>query len=45
LAQHVKKVFLVHGEPSQTEALRGAIENRFNLAVTIPSRGQTFELN
>ena len=45
LAQHVKKVFLVHGEPSQTEALKGAIEKRFNLSVTIPSRGQTFELN
>ncbi len=44
LAKGLKKLFLVHGEPSQTTALAAAVLERFGLAAVIPSRGQSFEL-
>lgn len=44
LAPHLKKVFLVHGEPSQTAALQEAIEKEYSLETAIPRRGESFEL-
>ncbi len=43
-APGLKRVFLVHGEPGQSEALARAIRERYELDVVIPKRGQTFEL-
>jgi metallo-beta-lactamase family protein len=40
----LKHVFLVHGEISQAEALKKAIEEKYRLRVTIPARGQSFPL-
>lgn len=40
----LKRVFLVHGEPSQSAALARAIEQRYGVPVTVPGRGETFEL-
>jgi len=40
----VKKVFLVHGEPSQTAALAKAIQDQYALDVVMPKRGETFDL-
>ncbi len=40
----LKKVFLVHGELSQAEALKAAIEERYGLDVVIPSSGDSFDL-
>ncbi len=44
LAGTLKKVFLVHGEPSQSAALAKAIQQQYELEVTTPRRGETFEL-
>lgn len=40
----LKRVFLVHGEPAQSASLARAIEGRFRIPVTIPSRGESFSL-
>ena len=40
----LKSVFLVHGEPLQQEALKKAIEARYQLQVLIPKRGDSFTL-
>jgi metallo-beta-lactamase family protein len=40
----LKRVFLVHGEPAQAEALARAIRERYDLDVVIPTRGQSFDL-
>jgi len=45
LAPHLKKVFLVHGEPSQSAALKEAVEREYGLETVIPCRGQSFELS
>ena len=45
LASGLKKVFLVHGEASQSEALKDAIEERYGLDVAIPAPGDSFPLN
>lgn len=45
LAKGLKKLFLVHGEPAQTEALAAAVRERFGLTAVIPSRGQSFDLD
>jgi metallo-beta-lactamase family protein len=42
LAKSVKHVFLVHGEYLQQQALAAVIKDRYNLAVTIPDRGDSF---
>lgn len=42
LVSTVRHVFLVHGEYSQQQALATAIQDRYNIAVTIPERGQSF---
>ncbi|MBI1356908.1 MAG: MBL fold metallo-hydrolase [Acidobacteria bacterium] len=40
----LKRIFLVHGEPAQSEALAAAIDERFHTPVTIPVAGQSFDL-
>jgi metallo-beta-lactamase family protein len=44
IAPRLKRVFLVHGEPSQQEALKKAIEELYKVPVEIPQRGQSFPL-
>ena len=41
----LKRVFLVHGEPERSEALRSAIGEHYNLPVVIPARGEGFDLS
>ncbi|MCU0245275.1 MAG: MBL fold metallo-hydrolase [Bryobacter sp.] len=45
LAKKLKRVFLVHGEPSQSAALARAIEDRYRVEVTVPKRGESFSLS
>ncbi len=45
LVPGLKKVFLVHGEPLQQQALQAAIESAHGLAVEIPGRGDSFLLD
>ncbi len=45
LAKGLKKLFLVHGEPAQTQALAAAVKERFGLTAVIPTRGEKFELD
>jgi metallo-beta-lactamase family protein len=45
LAARLKRVFLVHGEPSQGAELAAVIRNEFKLDVQLPSRGHSFLLN
>ncbi|MGA2581244.1 MAG: MBL fold metallo-hydrolase [Bryobacteraceae bacterium] len=45
LAPHLKKVFLVHGEPAQSQALAGLIRSRYGIDVVAPSRGESFSLD
>ena len=40
-----KHIFLVHGEPEGQLVLKEKILNTTNIPVTIPSRGETYELN
>ncbi|MBZ5728575.1 MAG: MBL fold metallo-hydrolase [Acidobacteriia bacterium] len=44
LAPSLRKVFLVHGEPRQSETLAGLLASRHGLEVAIPAPGQSFEL-
>ena len=44
MAATLKRVFLVHGEPEQSNALAGAIHTRYGLEATPVSAGQKFEL-
>ncbi len=44
LAGHLKRVFLVHGEPAQQQALIPAIREKFGVEVIAPERGQSFDL-
>lgn len=43
-ARTLKRVFLVHGEPSQQAALAKAITETYNLEVVVPARGDSFNL-
>jgi metallo-beta-lactamase family protein len=40
----LRRIFLVHGEPSAQTALARAIEEQYAVQVTIPNRGESFEL-
>ena len=40
-----KHIFLVHGEPEGQEVLKQKIEETTNIGVTIPSLGETYDLN
>jgi len=44
MVSSLKRVFLVHGEPAQAQALATAIHERYGLEAVIPSRGQSFDL-
>jgi metallo-beta-lactamase family protein len=44
LAPHLKKVFLVHGEPRQAETFAKLLHSTYNLEVMAPAPGQSFEL-
>jgi metallo-beta-lactamase family protein len=41
----LKKVFLVHGEPQQSEALRAAIQERYGVEAVVPARGDPFAIH
>jgi metallo-beta-lactamase family protein len=43
-ARSLKRIFLVHGEPLQQQALAAAIHDRYGIPVEIPARGDSFEL-
>ena len=45
LAGELKRIFLVHGETSQSEALAAAIRERFGVETLLPQAGQTFALD
>ncbi len=40
----LKRVFLVHGEPAQSQALARAIAERYGLEAVVPDRSQSFDL-
>jgi len=44
LAPRLKRVFIVHGEPAQSQALADALEAMFGLETEIPKRGDSFTL-
>jgi metallo-beta-lactamase family protein len=44
VAKGLKGIFLVHGETLQQQALATAIERQFGIPVTIPGRGESFQL-
>jgi metallo-beta-lactamase family protein len=45
MAPHLKRVFLVHGEPQQSETLAKLLKSQYNLDVTVPTPGQSFEVS
>jgi metallo-beta-lactamase family protein len=40
----LKRIFLVHGEPASQAALAQAIEEKYRVPVSIPARGESFDL-
>jgi len=44
MTKTLKKVFLVHGEPSQTAALAKAIQDQYGIEAVMPTRGESFDL-
>jgi metallo-beta-lactamase family protein len=44
LAPSLRQVFLVHGEPQQSQALAKLLHSAYNLNVAIPAPGQSFDL-
>jgi metallo-beta-lactamase family protein len=44
LAPSLRRVFLVHGEPQQSETLAELIRAKYGLEVTLPARGQSFDI-
>ncbi len=45
MANGLKKIFLVHGEPTQSAALAKVIQEQLHVETAIPERGETVELN
>jgi metallo-beta-lactamase family protein len=45
VAGTLKRIFIVHGEPTQSAALAQAIHERYGIDPVLPSRGQSFDLN
>ncbi len=45
IAGGLKKIFLVHGESRQQEALKVVVEATYDVEVVIPSRGDRFEVS
>ena len=44
MAHSLRKIFLVHGEPEQSEILAGLLRTRHGVEVVVPAPGDTFEL-
>ncbi len=44
MTKSLKKVFIVHGESSQSEALAAVIRAQYKLDVVIPQRGESFTI-
>ncbi len=44
IARGLKKVFLVHGEEGQADALAAAIQKKYGVEAVAPARGSIFEL-
>ncbi|HTM49243.1 MAG TPA: MBL fold metallo-hydrolase [Bryobacteraceae bacterium] len=44
ISPSLKRIFLVHGEPSAQSALAKRIEERYRIPVAIPARGESFNL-
>ena len=44
LAPSLRRVFLVHGEPVQSQTLAKLLHSTYNLDVVIPASGQSFDL-
>jgi len=44
LAPSLRQVFLVHGEPQQSETLAKLLASNYNLNVVVPHPGQSFEI-
>jgi metallo-beta-lactamase family protein len=44
LAPTLRQVFLVHGEAQQSETLAGLLRSTYNLKVSVPGPGESFEL-
>jgi metallo-beta-lactamase family protein len=44
LAPSLRQVFLVHGEPQQSQTLAKLLHSTYNLSVAIPAPGQSFDL-
>jgi len=44
LVPTLRRVFLVHGEPQQSAALAKLLQSRWDLAVTVPTPGQPFDV-
>jgi metallo-beta-lactamase family protein len=44
-AAGLRKVFLVHGDPEQAQALAKSIHTNFGLQAIVPQRGESFDLN
>ncbi len=44
LTPTLRRVFLVHGEPQQSATLAKLLQSRWNLAVTVPAAGDSFDL-
>ena len=44
LAPSLRRVFLVHGEPQQSEALANLIKAEYGLEVILPAPGQSFDI-
>ncbi|HEV3333377.1 MAG TPA: MBL fold metallo-hydrolase [Bryobacteraceae bacterium] len=44
LAPSLRRVFLVHGEPEQAATLAGLIKAEYGVEVTVPARGQSFDI-
>jgi metallo-beta-lactamase family protein len=45
MSKSVKRIFLVHGEPAQSEALAAVIQERYKIPVTLPSAGESVVLS
>jgi predicted metal-dependent RNase len=45
IAGTLKKVFLVHGEPTQSETLAGLVRSQYGVEVVVPAPGDSFDLD
>jgi metallo-beta-lactamase family protein len=44
IASRLRRVFLVHGEPQQSDALAKLLKSQYNLDTVIPAPGQSYDL-